>query len=83
MDRLRGEDSSSAHFGGAPARVVLATLTKSGGRPPRPRRGWATSIRPRSNLPVREGEDVFVWLAMFADEDDHARSRFVLERATG
>jgi hypothetical protein len=32
---------------------------------------------------VREGEDVFVWLAMFADEDDHARSRFVLERATG
>jgi hypothetical protein len=23
-------------------------------------------------LPVREGEEVFVWLAMFADEDDHA-----------
>jgi NIPSNAP len=33
-------------------------------------------------LPVREGEDVFVWLAMFADEDDHARSMSVLERAT-
>ena len=34
-------------------------------------------------LPVREGEEVFVWLAMFADEDDHARSMSVLERATG
>lgn len=34
-------------------------------------------------LPVREGEDVFVWLAMFADEDDHARSISVPERATG
>jgi hypothetical protein len=34
-------------------------------------------------LPVREGEDVFVWLAMFADEDDHARSMSVLERTTG
>jgi NIPSNAP len=33
-------------------------------------------------LPVREGDDVFVWLAMFADEDDHARSRSVLEQAT-
>jgi hypothetical protein len=34
-------------------------------------------------LSVREGEEVFVWLAMFADEDDHARSMSVLERATG
>jgi NIPSNAP len=34
-------------------------------------------------LPVREGEEVFVWLAMFADEDDQARSTSELERATG
>ena len=34
-------------------------------------------------LPVREGEDVFVWLAMFADEADHARSMSALERAAG
>jgi len=33
-------------------------------------------------LPVRE-EEVFVWLAMFADEDNHARSMSELERATG
>jgi NIPSNAP len=34
-------------------------------------------------LPVREGEEVFMWLAMFADEDDHGRTMSVLERATG
>jgi hypothetical protein len=34
-------------------------------------------------LPVREGEEVFVWLAMFADEDDHARSMSTLEREPG
>jgi hypothetical protein len=31
-------------------------------------------------LPVREGEDVFVWLALFADEADHARRAPALER---
>jgi quinol monooxygenase YgiN len=32
-------------------------------------------------LPVREGEDVFVWTALFADEDDHARRTAELERS--
>jgi NIPSNAP len=32
-------------------------------------------------LPVREGEDVFVWMALFADEDDHARRVAELERS--
>jgi NIPSNAP len=31
-------------------------------------------------LPVREGEDVFVWLAAFADADDHARRVAALAR---
>jgi NIPSNAP len=31
-------------------------------------------------LPVREGEEVFVWLAMFANEDDHAAVVAELER---
>ena len=34
-------------------------------------------------LPVREGEEVFMWLAMFADEDDHRRTMSVLERSNG
>jgi hypothetical protein len=32
-------------------------------------------------LPVREGEDVFVWMALFTDEDDHAVRRAVLDQA--
>jgi hypothetical protein len=31
-------------------------------------------------LPVREGEDVFVWMALFADTDEHARRLAELER---
>ena len=33
-------------------------------------------------LPVREGEDVFVWMAVHADEEDHLRHLARLERST-
>jgi hypothetical protein len=33
-------------------------------------------------LPVREGEDVFVWMAIHADEKDHLRQLARLERST-
>jgi hypothetical protein len=33
-------------------------------------------------LPVREGEDVFVWMTMFASEEDHARHMLELEQST-
>jgi hypothetical protein len=33
-------------------------------------------------LPVREGEDVFVWMTMFANEEDHARHMLELEQST-
>jgi hypothetical protein len=32
-------------------------------------------------LPVREGEDVFVWMSLFDDEHDHARRLAELERS--
>jgi hypothetical protein len=34
-------------------------------------------------LPVREDENVFVWMALFADEADHARRLAELERSAG
>ncbi len=33
-------------------------------------------------LPVREGEDFFVWMSLFEDEADHARSVRALERSS-
>ena len=33
-------------------------------------------------LPVREGEDFFVWMSLFEDEADHARSACALERSS-
>jgi hypothetical protein len=33
-------------------------------------------------LPVREGEDVFVWMAMYGDEEDHLRHQARLARST-
>jgi quinol monooxygenase YgiN len=44
---------------------------------------YATEHSPNSfpALPVREGEDVFVWMAVYADEADHARHAAALEQA--
>ncbi len=33
-------------------------------------------------LPVREGEDFFIWMSLFEDEADHARSACALERSS-
>ena len=44
---------------------------------------YATEHSPNTfpALPVREHEDVFVWMSMFADEADHARRAGELERS--
>jgi quinol monooxygenase YgiN len=44
---------------------------------------YATEHSPNSfpALPVREDEDVFVWMAVYADEADHARHAAALEQA--
>ena len=49
--------------------------------------GLATYVTEHSEntfpgLPVREDEDVFLWMAMFKDEAEHARYRRALERSS-
>lgn len=45
---------------------------------------YATEHSPNNfpALPVREGEDVFVWMTLYADEADHRRHVEVLEQST-
>ena len=39
------------------------------------------SVNTYPALPVREDENVFVWMALFADEDDHERHLATLEQS--
>ena len=73
-------DAASSEFPGVFAREVEPALHDAGVSV------LATCVTEHSPntypaLPVREDANVFVWAAMFSDEDDHARRADALERS--